>query len=106
VLTEDRLGVSREQIADFCLRHHIERLSLFGSVLREDFRTDSDVDVLVDFDPNVPVSFWDVVRVQEELGVLLGRTVDLVERRAVERSKNYIRRRHILNSLEPVYVAR
>ena len=101
-----RIEVDEARINDFCRRHHIQKMWFFGSVLRKDFRPDSDVDVLVEFDPRAQLSFWDVIGVQEELADLLGRPVDLVERSAVERSKNYIRRRHILRSIEPVYVAR
>ena len=70
------IPIPREQIEAFCRRHHIRKLSLFGSVLREDFRPDSDVDVLVEFEPgHVPgLAFFGM---QEELSTLLGRTVDL-----------------------------
>jgi len=70
------LTVDRAKLAEFCRRHHIQRLALFGSVLREDFGPDSDVDVLVEFDPeHVPgLAFFDM---QDELSELLGRKVDL-----------------------------
>jgi predicted nucleotidyltransferase len=65
-------------IADFCRRHHIRRLSLFGSVLREDFRPDSDVDVLVEFQPGQTPG-WEIVDLEEELsGLFGGRRIDLV----------------------------
>lgn len=65
-----------QPLTDFCRRHHIRALALFGSVLREDFRPESDVDVLVDFEPaHVPgLAFF---QMQAELSALLGRTVDL-----------------------------
>lgn len=71
-----RREVSKDRIADFCRRHHIRRLSFFGSVLREDFRPDSDIDVLVEFDPeHVPgLAFFAMER---ELSEILGRKVDL-----------------------------
>lgn len=100
-----RIPVDRERIADFCRRWQITEFALFGSVLREDFRPDSDVDVLVTFAPEVRHSLFDLVHMQDELELIFGRKVDLVERRAVEYSENYIRRRHILSSVEPVYVA-
>lgn len=70
------IDVPPETIASFCARHHIRRLALFGSVLREDFRADSDVDVLVEFEPgHTPgLAFFGM---QEELSDLLGRKVDL-----------------------------
>lgn len=72
----DNLIFPKEQIAKFCRRHHIRRLALFGSVLRADFRPDSDVDVLVEFDPgHVPgLAFFTM---QDELSSILGRDVDL-----------------------------
>jgi uncharacterized protein len=71
-----RIPVSKEKIADFCLRHHIHRLAFFGSVLRDDFRPESDVDVLVEFDPyHIPgLSFFTI---ENELSQILGRRVDL-----------------------------
>jgi len=93
-------------IEDFCRRWQVSELALFGSVLRDDFRPDSDVDVLVTFAPGAHWSLFDMVRMQKELESLLGREVDLVERKAVEQSENYIRRKRILGSLVPVYVAR
>ena len=66
------------QLADFCRRHHIRRLAVLGSVLRDDFRPDSDVDVLVEFQPGHTLG-WEVVDIEEELGGLFGgRRVDLV----------------------------
>jgi predicted nucleotidyltransferase len=100
-----RIPIPQDQLRAFCQRHRIRRLALFGSVLREDFRSDSDVDVLVDFEQGAEPGLFDLVGIQDELSEILGRQVDLVERQAVERSENYIRRRHILDSAETVYVA-
>jgi predicted nucleotidyltransferase len=99
------ISLNQDKIKDFCRRWKISEFSLFGSVLREDFGPESDVDVLVTFAEDTHWSFFDLVTMQDELKEILGREVDLVERRAVERSENYIRRRHILQSLEQVYVA-
>ncbi|MBL8156317.1 MAG: nucleotidyltransferase family protein [Anaerolineae bacterium] len=68
--------IPADQIAAFCLKHHITRLWLFGSVLRPDFRPDSDVDVLVEFDP-AHIPGWKIVSIQDELSALLGRAVEL-----------------------------
>ena len=100
-----RIPIDREKIADFCRRWKITEFALFGSVLRDDFRPESDIDVLVSFAPEVRHSLFDLVHMQDELELIFGRKVDLVERRAVEYSENYIRRKHILSSVEPVYVA-
>jgi len=72
-----RIQVPREALAEFCRRHQIRRLSLFGSVLREDFGPESDVDVLVEFDPEARVGFFALVRMEMELSELLGHKVDL-----------------------------
>ena len=100
-----KLHLDRDRIAEFCRRNRILRLELFGSVLRDDFRPDSDVDILVEFEPGAKVGLFALVEMTEELEKMLGRKVDLVTRRAIEQSDNYIRRRHILSRLEPVYVA-
>lgn len=101
-----RIALDTNKIEDFCRRWSIVEMDFFGSVLRRDFRPDSDIDVLVSFAPGSRHSLFDLVRMQGELALILGREVDLVERRAVEASENYIRRQHILSHLEPVYVAR
>jgi len=72
-----RIELDRERIAEFCLRNHIVRLSLFGSVLREDFSPDSDVDVLVQFAPGAVVTLLDMVTMEDELAEMIGRKVDL-----------------------------
>jgi len=94
------------QIADFCRRWKISELSLFGSALREDFSPDSDVDLLVTFAPDAEWSLLDHIQMEEELSVLLNRKVDLVSKRAIERSENWIRRRAILETAQVLYAAR
>jgi hypothetical protein len=100
-----RIDIPEEQIADFCRRWKITELAVFGSVLRDDFRPDSDVDVLVTFAEDAGWSLFDIVHMEDELKEVLGRDVDLSERRAVEKSENYIRRRSILQSARTVYVS-
>jgi uncharacterized protein len=75
-VARSRIAINRERIADFCRRNHIHRFALFGSVLREDFRLDSDIDVLVEFEPgHVPgLRFF---AIETELSEILGRKVDL-----------------------------
>jgi predicted nucleotidyltransferase len=102
---KSHIPLDQDRIADFCRRHRIERLAFLGSVLRDDFRPESDVDVLVTFARDASCSLFEMVHLEEELGAILGRKVDLIEREAVEQSENYIRRRSILESEEPVYVA-
>jgi uncharacterized protein len=105
VINYHGLEISRERIADFCHRWKITEFALFGSVLRDDFRPDSDIDVLVTFAPDISWRFYDLVSMKEELETMFGRSVDLIEKRLVESSDNYIRRKHILNHMETIYVA-
>lgn len=100
-----RIQIPDEKINEFCQRWKIAELSLFGSVLREDFRPDSDIDVLVRFLPDVSHGLFDLVRMQDELKQLFGHNIDLVLRTAIEESRNYIRRQEILGSLEEIYAA-
>lgn len=104
---EKRLHIQlpEEEIASFCRRWKVKELSAFGSVVREDFGPESDVDLLVTFAPDAHWTLFDMVRMQDELKVLLGRDVDLVSRRGVESSRNPIRREAILSSAELIYAA-
>ena len=99
------VAVPAKKLAKFCLRWQVSELALFGSVLRDDFRPDSDVDVLVSFTPDTHWSLFDLVSMQDELKQIFGREIDLVERKAVEKSENYIRRRSILNGAKVIYAA-
>ena len=100
-----QIDIPAEAVAVFCRQWKITELALFGSVLRPDFGPDSDVDVLVVFDPAARHTLFDMVRMQDELEEILGRKVDLVSRRGVERSRNYVRKQAILASAETVYAA-
>jgi predicted nucleotidyltransferase len=100
------MEIPQGQIEEFCRRHRIHELALFGSVLREDFRPDSDVDVLVEFEPEVHHGLFALVRMQSELEEILGRRVDVIEKLAIEKSRNYIRRKTILSSVETIYASR
>lgn len=97
-----RVPVEPAKIAEFCRRWHVAELSLFGSVVREDFRPDSDVDVLVEFEPGHTPG-WEFFDAQEELEAMFGRTVDLVSKPALQ---NPFRRYEILRTRQVVYNAR
>lgn len=97
-----KIPIDRAKIADFCYRWKITELALFGSVLRDDFRPDSDVDVLVTFAPDAQWSLFDLVEIQEALSEMLGRKVDLIEKRGL---RNPFRRYEILRTKEVVYAA-
>lgn len=79
-MTRARIAIPKEDIAAFCLRNQIRSLALFGSVLRDDFRADSDIDILVDFESDAVVGMVALGRMQRELSALLARPVDLVPR--------------------------
>jgi predicted nucleotidyltransferase len=100
-----RMDLDQSALEAFCRRWKITELALFGSILREDFGPDSDVDVLVTFAEEAGWSLFDRVEMRDELAELLGRRVDLVSRRAVEDSHNWIRREAILGSAETFYAA-
>jgi predicted nucleotidyltransferase len=99
------IEIPKEKIVEFCQKWKIREFAFFGSVLREDFRPDSDIDVVVDFEPDVSRTLFDLVSMIDELKEIFGREVDLMTRRAVEQSRNYIRRREILSTLEVVHVS-
>ena len=101
---EPRITIDREQIEAFCKKWKIVEFSLFGSVLTDEFRPDSDVDVLVDFSDDAEWSIFDLVHMEDELEVIFGWEVDLVLRKTIERSENPFRRRMILSNARSVYV--
>ena len=102
---DGKVDVADEAIAEFCRKWRIAELALFGSVLRDDFGPESDVDVLVRFEKPVRWDLFDIMHMEGELAAIFGRKVDLIDRAAVEESKNYIRRRAILGSARTVYAA-
>lgn len=99
------IPISSNEVGDFRRRWRITELALFGSVLRSDFGANSDIDVLLSFADEASWTLFDLVRMKEELSGILGRQVDLVTRRGIEASRNYIRRREILSSAEVVHGA-
>jgi predicted nucleotidyltransferase len=95
--------IPMDKIEPFCRRWDITEMALFGSVLRDDFHEGSDIDFLVTFGPNDKSSLFERVQMQKELEKIVGRKVDLIEKKAVQESDNYIRRNHILESAEVIY---
>ena len=96
-----QISIPQPELAQFCRRYHVQRLALFGSVLEDSFRPDSDVDVLVAFEPSARVGFLTLARMQRELSGLFGRRVDLVP---LDGLKAVIRE-SVLSSLQDVYAA-
>ena len=97
-----RVKVDRVALTEFCRRWRVRELSVFGSVLRDDFGPDSDVDFLASFEPDVPWDLWDLVTMRDELSVLTGREVDLVTRESL---RNPYRRQEILSTREVIHAA-
>ncbi|HTL89141.1 MAG TPA: nucleotidyltransferase family protein [Leptolyngbya sp.] len=94
------ISIPQDQLTDFCQRHHIQRLSLFGSVLRDDFTDESDVDVLVEFEPGNSPGYLRFAGMENELSDLIGRTVDL---RTPDELSRYFRQ-EVLRSAVVQYV--
>jgi len=102
-MTTVAIDIPERQLDAFCQKWQIRKLELFGSVLRDDFGPQSDIDVLATFAPEASLSLFDLVDAELELQEIFGRAVDLLERSAVERSENWIRRRRILESARTIY---
>jgi uncharacterized protein len=100
-----RIDIPMDQIAAFCHRWDVTEFALFGSVLREDFRPDSDIDVLVTFAPNSQQTLAGLIEMQEDIEAIFGRKVDLIDRKNIAQSRNYIRRKAILGTAKTIYVA-
>lgn len=100
------IDIPKETIAGFCWRWKIVEFSLFGSVVRDDFRPDGDVDVLVSFSPRAEGSLLEHRAMEEELSTIFGKKVDIISRMPIEQSEDYIRRNAILKTAQPYYVTR
>ena len=97
------IDIPRDKIAAFCKRWQVTELALFGSVLRDDFGPESDVDVLIGFGEAARHTLFDLDDMELELEEILGREVDLVSRRGVESSSNHLRRNSILQSAQVIH---
>ncbi len=100
-----RLGITERQLMNFIKKWKITELSLFGSVLRDDFGPKSDVDVMVSWTEDAHWTLFDMGHMRDELVAVFGREVDLLTRRAVERSRNPYRRESILSESRVIYVS-
>jgi hypothetical protein len=100
------MDIPQTELVEFCERWRIEEFAFFGSVLRDNFHDDSDLDVLVTFSTGADWSLLDHMQMEQELSRLMNREIDLFTRRAVEQSHNRIRRQEILETAEVIYGAR
>ena len=101
-----RFSISPTQLAELCQRRHVSELALFGSILRNDFHSDSDIDILITFQPDVKISLLDLVDMQYELEDITDRKVDLLTKKSVIDSPNWIRRKEILSTTKVIYESR
>ncbi len=100
------INLEPEKIEQICQQWHIEELALFGSVLREDFNPNSDIDVLVSFAESAKITFFDLDTIEQQLSKLFNRAVDVVTKRAIEQSHNWIRKKNILDNAQIIYEQR
>jgi uncharacterized protein len=100
---EKRLGISLITINKFCQRWNIIELALFGSILRDDFKSESDIDFLVTFSPEIKIGFKELLSIEKELKILVKRDIDLVFKNTIKNSQNWIKKRNILENAEVIY---
>ena len=101
----DNIEIPVDELDKFSRKWGIQEMSFFGSVLTAGFSPESDIDIHVTFKESVTYGLFGFMQMQEELSTIFGRNVDLVTRQSIESSRNYIRKRAILDSLETAYVA-
>ena len=99
------IEIHRQALERFCEKWRVAKLDLFGSALRDDFRPDSDIDILVSFDSEASPTLKMYAQMEDELASIFERSVDLVSRVAVEESRNWIRKQDILKSARPIFRA-
>ena len=101
-----RLQIKPDRLKDICQQWKIIELALFGSVLRDDFDAQSDIDILISFDESITITFFDLDTLEEQLSMLFHRPVDIVTKKAVQQSHNWIRKQNILDNSQVIYEQR
>ncbi|MBW4517754.1 MAG: nucleotidyltransferase family protein [Timaviella obliquedivisa GSE-PSE-MK23-08B] len=104
-MTVTAIELPMEKIAEFCDRWQVTEFALFGSILRDDFRPDSDIDVLITFSPTAKRGLTETLQMHDELQAIFDRKVDLLVKAAIERSENWLRRKNILESAQTIYAS-
>lgn len=102
-MTITAIELPTEKIAQFCRKWQVTEFALFGSVLRDEFRPDSDIDVMVQFHPDAHPTFSTLDQMEAELKTIFHRDIDLITRQGIETSRNYLRRQEILSSAQVIY---
>lgn len=100
---QKRLGISLEEIAEFCQRWNIIELALFGSILGDRFHADSDIDILISFNSNARQGLLTLAKIKHELEARIGREVDIALKESLENSENWIRCHEILKNVRVIY---
>ncbi len=95
-----------EPLHDFCQRWKVSELAVFGSALHENYKLDSDLDLLISFEKDSQWGFFDLVNMESELGIIFNKKIDLVEKTAISSSENYLRRKGILENAQIIYQSR
>lgn len=103
---QTRLGLSSQDVATFCQQWDIAKMALFGSILRDDFRADSDIDLLITFAPDARQGLLTLAKIKHELESRLQRPIDLVPEASIQMSDNWIRQRDILSTAQTIYEQR
>ncbi len=98
-----RLNADKNELLKICEERQIVELALFGSVLRDDFDNDSDIDLLVTFAQNAKISFFDLDDIENQFSLLFNRQVDVVTKKAIENSHNWIRKQNMLGNSKVIY---
>lgn len=104
-MTITAIELPMAEITEFCQRWQVIEFALFGSILRDDFRPDSDIDILVTFSPQAKRGLTETLQMRDELQAIFNRQVDLIVKSAIERSENWLRRKNILESAQTIYAA-
>lgn len=99
------LKISQDELNNICKKYLIKELSLFGSIITDNFNDESDIDLLVTFEDNSNYSLFDIVRIQESFEKFFNRPVDLVSKKAIQQSRNTFRRESILKNAKVIYVS-
>lgn len=90
-------------LQDFCIKWKIKTFYIFGSILRDDFKNNSDIDVMVEFSSDAEWTLLDHVEMRDELASLSGRSIDLLTKKSIERSQNKTRKEEILRTAKAIY---
>jgi uncharacterized protein len=102
-MTISAIELPVQQIQEFCQKWQVTEFALFGSVLRDDFRPDSDIDILITFSPTAKRGLAETLQMRDELQAIFNRKIDLIVKAAIERSENWLRRKNILESAQVIY---